>query len=150
VNDIYPEEFRNQDDQARDEEIAILRKTLVVKRLTLYLVGLVLLVAVIGLVVLGFMGYSTIHAVRHTQQLNSPIARDTHGIAQYVKECQDPQSECSRENREALAKALAGIDQQNKRVTAAGASCSLGVPIDLSPHARYVLIKRCIERTLGQ
>lgn len=148
-DDIYPEHLAGPPPN-RDEELRIMARTLVVKRTTLYLLSVLTAVVLIGG---GWLGYKTnqgVNAIRETQQSNTPIGRDTHSIAQYVKNCQDPNSECSQKNRQALARALAGIDTQNRRVSSAAAACSLGVPQDLNQHRRYLIIKHCVDRTLTQ
>lgn len=149
MSDIYPHDLQRPDHNY-ETELALLRKTLLIKKATLTVACLILALLLGGGTYAIVNIDATVSAIRDTQQTNGPIARDTHDIAQYVKECQDPSSECSQKNREALSKALANIDIQNRRVSSAATACSLGVSTTLPRQERYRLIKACVDATLDQ
>jgi hypothetical protein len=86
--------------------------------------------------------------IRQTQVENRPVALNTNQLVKYVRDCTTVGGECYEKNQRRLAQTLGSVDVQNRRVSSAAAACSLGVPQDLSQHRRYLIIKRCVDRTI--
>jgi hypothetical protein len=146
-HDLYPESLLPPPMDAQTE-VALLRRALVVKRTTLYLVSLVLLVLVVSMSYVGIQTARTVQLMRETQQSNTPIAADTHSLIRSFKDCVRPGGKCYGRGVRRTVHALGNVDAANRRVSAAGAGCSIGIPVAWSYDRRYRYIHQCIAATL--
>jgi hypothetical protein len=147
---LYPDRLIPPPDGFHEEELRLLRRAFVVKRATLYLVALLVVICTAGGLYLGLNSNTTLHAIRATQQSNTPIGRDTHSLVTQFKDCVKPGGHCFAKAQRRTAKALERIDSNNRRASAAAAACVTAMPTDWTYHHRYRATLRCMQQVLGQ
>lgn len=140
MSDVYPPEFGPRETAAiSQEEIDAIKKTLVAKRVMVF-VGCVVLAVLVVSMVLG------IWLVRSTQTSSHPAvvsgaqaAKAAEQGTRQIIDCTTPGRRCYDRGQARLAQTVAGLTDSNRRAAAAAASCAHELP-----DPTFRLVYRCM------
>lgn len=141
----YPEDLGPREPgRISEEEISAIRKTLLAKRVMIF-IACVMLAVLLAAIAVGVL------LIRSTQTSNKPTLTNAAHAAQQAKkgtdriiECTTPGRDCYDRGQVRLAKTVQGLTVSNRKAAAAAASCAAQIP-----HPTFRSVYRCMVVSLA-